>query len=78
MVCDVLTLDAAATFESSLGQFAIPHVDKQDFGAALTAMTLQVSAPESYSYGGFFYHDFGTKMKGDKLAIVYLDRKSVV
>ena len=71
MIHVVLTLDAAATFESSLGQFAVPHVDKQDSGAALTAMTLQVSAPESYSYGGFSYHDFGIKMRGGRLVIVY-------
>jgi len=70
-VCNVFTLDTAATFESSLGQFAVPHVDKQDSGAALTAMTLQVSAPENYHYSGFFYHDFGVRIKGVKLAIVY-------
>lgn len=32
---------------------------------------LQVSIPENYYHGGFFYHDFGVRMKGGKLAIVY-------
>jgi hypothetical protein len=66
-----LTSDTANTFKSALGQFADPHIDKQDAGAALTAMTLLPSVPENYSPGIFAYHDFKLFIKPLEPSIVY-------
>jgi hypothetical protein len=41
-----------------LGDFALPHTDNQDDGAALTAMALLPSVPKDYTMGIFAYHDF--------------------
>lgn len=71
MQATVLTSGTAATFESSLGQFAVPHVDQQDAPSALTAMTLQLSIPDDYSPGIFAYHDFKLFIKPPGLSIAY-------
>lgn len=51
-------LRPATTFEASLGQFAKPHFDRHDAGAALTAMTQLLSVPKGYDPGVFANHDF--------------------
>jgi hypothetical protein len=61
----------ATTFNSSLGQFAEPHIDKNDAGAALTAMTLLLSVPEGYNAGIFAYHDFKLFISSPDPSIVY-------
>jgi hypothetical protein len=66
-----LTSNTANTFKSALGQFAEPHINKQDAGGALTAMTLLPSIPENYSPGIFAYHDFKLFIKPLKCSIVY-------
>ena len=63
--------NTASTFASSLGQFADPHIDNHDAGAALTAMTLHSSIPANYSPGIFAYHDFKVFIKPPELSIVY-------
>jgi hypothetical protein len=49
----------------------VPHIDKQDAGAALTAMTLLLSVPENYNPGIFAYHDFKLFIRPLKPSIVY-------
>jgi len=71
ITCDILTRNTANTFESALGQFAVPHVDKQDAGAALTAMTFLPSVPGNYNPGIFAYHDFKLFIKSFEPSIVY-------
>lgn len=67
----MLSPHTASTFASALGQFAVPHIDKQDAGAALTGMTFLPSIPEDYSPGIFAYHDFKLFIKPTEPSIVY-------
>jgi len=68
---DLLMFDAETTFSSSLGQFAVPHIDKHDAPAALMAMMFSPSIPEGYNPGIFAYHDFKLFIRPLELSIVY-------
>lgn len=68
---DVLTSDTAQTFQSALGQFAYPHIDKQDAGAALTAMVSLPNIPDDYDPGIFAYHDLKMFIKPSGCWIAY-------
>ena len=62
----------AGTFKTALGEFAVPHIDKYDEGAALTAMALLPSIPlPGYCPGIFAYHDFKIFIAPSGPAIVY-------
>ena len=61
----------AKTFQESLGNFALPHTDNYDDGAALTAMALLPSVPKGYSMGIFAVHDLLSFIKPNGPSIVY-------
>ena len=61
----------ATTFNNSLGQFAEPHIDSNDAGAALTAMTFLLSVPQHYDPGIFAYHDFKLYIKPTMPTVVF-------
>ena len=70
-MCDLLNFSTANTFASSMGRFAKPHSDKNDAGAALSAMTVLLSIPEYYVPGTFAYHDFMVLIVPTNPSIVY-------
>jgi hypothetical protein len=62
---------AATTFNSALGEFAVPHTDGHDAASALTAMALLLSIPEGYKPGLFAYHDFKIFITPDHPSFVF-------